>query len=102
MSKKEDEPSSIAQKYDEVMGVISIAVLGSILLEAGKAVIVQKLDEAKERRKYLQSKEGLRETIDSRSNLMEADAYARKKRFDALVAAGFTEDQAFKLMIGEE
>lgn len=81
------------------MDSIALAFVLGLGIEIVKSIWKEKREEWRERAEYLQTEEGLREMVDARHELTKAEAYAAKRRFDALREAGFTEEQAFILMV---
>jgi hypothetical protein len=91
---KDDEEEGIG-----FLDALAVGVLGAVGIEIAKNIWRQKREEWRERAEYLQTEEGLKERVDARHELTKAEAYAARKRFEALVEAGFTEEQAFRLMV---
>lgn len=84
------------------MDAIVFGMLIGIGVDILKPILREKLEEWKDRREHLRTKEGQKEKVDALEPVIQARAYAAKKSFDALVAAGFTEEQAFQLMNGSK
>ena len=82
-----------------LMDGLALAFFLGLGIEIVKSIWKEKSEEWRERAEYLKTEEGQRELIDARHELTRAEAYAAKKRFEALLEAGFTQEQAFILMM---
>ena len=94
---KDHEPNELG-----FLDALALAGAASFGIGIVKEIWRRKREEWRERAEYLRSEDGLRERIDSRQELTKAEAYAARKRFEALVDAGFTEEQALGLMMSSE